>query len=220
MSASPLRVRPAYPREIATLVEFNRALARETEGRELDLPRLRAGVEAVFTDPSRGVYHVALRGESPRENPPPAESPQDAAWQGAATRRIGGGMLGGAATQPRRILRSSQAAEDPLSGSAEVLGALLVTSEWSDWRNGVFWWIQSVYVVPSARRQGVFRQLYQHVLERARITPEVCGLRLYVDHENERAQAVYRQLGMQAARYRFFELDFVLAPEKTCSAKA
>jgi GNAT superfamily N-acetyltransferase len=165
MSASPLRVRPAYPREIATLVEFNRALAHETEGRELDLPRLRAGVEAVFAEPARGIYYVALRGE-------------------------------------------------------EVLGALLLTSEWSDWRNGVFWWIQSVYVVPSARRQGVFRQLYQHVHERARITPDVCGLRLYVDNENERAQAVYRQLGMHAARYRFFELDFVLHPEKACSAKA
>src|SRR5262245_17060001 len=157
MSAGPLRVRPAYPREIATLVEFNRALAQETEGRALEAARLRAGVEAVFADPARGLYYVALRGE-------------------------------------------------------EVLGALLVTSEWSDWRNGVFWWIQSVYVVPSARRQGVFRQLYQDVLARARAHPEVCGLRLYVDHANERAQEVYRQLGMHAARYRFFELDFVLAP--------
>ena len=164
MSPSSLRIRPAYPREIATLVEFNRAMAQETEGRELDAPRLRAGVEAVFRDTSKGLYYVALRGE-------------------------------------------------------EVLGALLVTSEWSDWRNGVFWWIQSVYVVPSARRQGVFRQLYQHVLERARANPEVCGLRLYVEHENERAQTVYRQLGMHAARYRFFELDFVLDPGKACGAK-
>src|SRR5262245_51786651 len=163
MASSALRIRPAYPREIATLVEFNRAMAQETEGRELDLARLRAGVEAVFAEPSRGTYYVALRGE-------------------------------------------------------EALGGLLVTSEWSDWRNGVFWWIQSVYVVPSARRQGVFRQLYQHVLERARGNPEVCGLRLYVDHENHGAQEVYRQLGMHAARYRFFELDFVLSKDALAPA--
>jgi ribosomal protein S18 acetylase RimI-like enzyme len=155
MATSPLRIRQAYPREIGTLVEFNRALAQETEGRELDEERLKAGVEAVFADPSRGTYYVALRGEEP-------------------------------------------------------LGGLLITSEWSDWRNGIFWWIQSVFVVPSARRQGVFRALYQHVLERARKSPEVCGLRLYVDHQNTRAQEVYREIGMHEARYRFFELDFVL----------
>ena len=158
MATAPLRIRPAYPREIATLVEFNRALAQETEARALDPVRLRAGVEAVFAEQTRGTYYLALEGEEP-------------------------------------------------------LGGLLVTSEWSDWRNGVFWWIQSVYVVPAARRRGVFRRLYAHVLERARANPEVCGLRLYVDHENRSAQEVYRQLGMHAARYRFFELDFVLDQE-------
>jgi ribosomal protein S18 acetylase RimI-like enzyme len=93
----------------------------------------------------------------------------------------------------------------------ERLGALLVTSEWSDWRNGSFWWIQSVYVVPSARRQGVFRELYRHVLARARAQRDVCGLRLYVERDNHRAQATYRGLGMEETRYRLFEQDFVLA---------
>ena len=156
MTREALRIRPAYPREISTLVEFNRALAKETEGVELDPERVRAGVEAVFADPTRGTYYLALRGE-------------------------------------------------------EALGGLLTTSERSDWRNGNFWWIQSVFVVPSARRQGVYTRLYQHLLERARANPEVCGIRLYVDHHNQGAQKVYQQLGMHEARYRFFELDFVLA---------
>lgn len=93
-----------------------------------------------------------------------------------------------------------------------VVGALCITYEWSDWRNGVFWWIQSVYVHASARRQGVYSQLYRHVEALARTTDGVCGLRLYVDDDNERAQAVYAALGMQASHYRFFEVDFVLSP--------
>ena len=158
MSEATLRIRAAYPREIPTLIEFNRAMARETEAKELDPGRSQRGVEAVFAEPARGTYYVALRGE-------------------------------------------------------ELVGALLLTSEWSDWRNGVFWWIQSVYVVPSARRAGVFRALYGHVLARARANPDVCGLRLYVEQENRRAQAVYTELGMKAAHYRMFELDFVHGAE-------
>jgi len=164
MSEVSLRIRAAYPRELSTLVEFNRAMARETEGKELDPERSHRGVEGVFTEPSRGIYYVALRGE-------------------------------------------------------ELVGALLLTYEWSDWRNGVFWWIQSVYVLPSARRAGVFRALYQHVLERARANPDVSGLRLYVDHSNERAQRVYANLGMQAAHYRMFEVDFVLGGERAPDGK-
>jgi ribosomal protein S18 acetylase RimI-like enzyme len=96
---------------------------------------------------------------------------------------------------------------------AGVLGALLVTREWSDWRNGWFWWIQSVYVLPRARRQGVYRALYADVLERARASgadERVCGIRLYVDEHNRAAQAVYAALGMQRAHYQMFEVDFVL----------
>ncbi|HET6582356.1 MAG TPA: GNAT family N-acetyltransferase, partial [Nannocystaceae bacterium] len=92
-----------------------------------------------------------------------------------------------------------------------VVGALCITYEWSDWRNGVFWWIQSVYVPASARRQGVYSALYRHVDALARASAGVCGLRLYVDHDNERAQAVYAALGMRASHYRCFEVDFVLA---------
>lgn len=88
------------------------------------------------------------------------------------------------------------------------VGQLMLTLEWSDWRCGWFWWIQSVYVVPEARNRGVFSQLYSHVLEAARADPDVCGLRLYVERENERAQAIYRHLGMRDAGYRILEADF------------
>jgi GNAT superfamily N-acetyltransferase len=92
----------------------------------------------------------------------------------------------------------------------EVVGQTLVTYEWSDWRNGVFWWIQSVYVEPAHREAGVFRRLFEHVRDAARRDSTVCGLRLYVDHDNERARQVYRRLGLTEARYAMMEEDFVL----------
>ena len=89
-----------------------------------------------------------------------------------------------------------------------VVGQLMITYEWSDWRNGVFWWIQSVYVLPEARRLGVFSELYAHLERLAKATPGVCGLRLYVEHANERAQATYRRCGMVDAGYRVMEVDY------------
>lgn len=93
----------------------------------------------------------------------------------------------------------------------QVVGQLLVTYEWSDWRNGAFWWIQSVYVDPAFRRQGVFRALYEHVVRQAEQAPEVCGLRLYVEQNNRRAQQTYERLGMKPTPYRIYEVDFVLS---------
>ena len=89
-----------------------------------------------------------------------------------------------------------------------VVGQLLVTTEFSDWRDGVFWWIQSVYVAPAARRTGVYRALHEHVVQEARRTPHVCGVRLYVDRHNATAQAVYRRLGMHETGYLLFEADW------------
>ncbi len=91
-----------------------------------------------------------------------------------------------------------------------TVGQLLVTFEWSDWRTGTFWWIQSVYVAEGARRTGVYRALHDHVLAKAREDKNVCGVRLYVDKDNARAQATYAALGMSPAHYDFFEIDFVL----------
>ena len=91
-----------------------------------------------------------------------------------------------------------------------IAGQLLITYEWSDWRNGNFWWIQSVYVAPEFRQQGVFRALFAHVRKLAKGRRDVCGLRLYVDADNARAQRAYKRLGMELSRYEIFEMDFVL----------
>jgi ribosomal protein S18 acetylase RimI-like enzyme len=87
----------------------------------------------------------------------------------------------------------------------EAAGALMVTSEWSDWRNGNFWWVQSVYVRPEFRRRGVYRQLYKHLQARAAEDRSVCGFRLYVERDNARAQSTYRTSGMDETRYIVFE---------------
>jgi ribosomal protein S18 acetylase RimI-like enzyme len=89
-----------------------------------------------------------------------------------------------------------------------VVGQMMITYEWSDWRNGLFWWIQSVYVVEAARRCGVFRALYHHVESLARATPGVIGLRLYVEHENAAALATYRKLGMVPSGHVLYERDW------------
>lgn len=87
-------------------------------------------------------------------------------------------------------------------------GQLMVTFEWSDWRNGLFWWIQSVYVRPEYRRQGVYRALHHYVQSAAKDAGNVCGLRLYVEFDNTAAQAVYRQMGMSPTSYYIYETEF------------
>lgn len=94
--------------------------------------------------------------------------------------------------------------------NGEIAGQLMVTYEWSDWRNGVFWWIQSVYIKEAFRAQKVFKTLYEHVVSLAKNKGNVCGLRLYVEKHNGRAQAVYKKLGMKLTDYDLLEVDFVL----------
>jgi GNAT superfamily N-acetyltransferase len=147
-------VRPATRGDLQHLVEWNAAMALETEDKVLDRAVLERGVAGVFDDPRRGFYLVAERDARP-------------------------------------------------------VGSLLVTFEWSDWRCGDWWWIQSVYVPPAARRLGVFRALYDAVERRARATPGVVGLRLYVEGGNEKAQQTYENLGMTASSYRFFARGFL-----------
>jgi GNAT superfamily N-acetyltransferase len=111
--------------------------------------------------------------------------------------------IGGVFTQPRRgFYLVAEHAE-------QVLGALLITYEWSDWRCGDWWWIQSVYVVPEARSAGIFSQLYREAERRARESRGVVGLRLYVERDNRRAQGVYSHLGMTETAYRMYEKPFV-----------
>lgn len=86
-----------------------------------------------------------------------------------------------------------------------IAGQIMVTFEWSDWRNGWIWWIQSVYVPAEFRRQGVFRALFHHVKETAEKSPNVIGLRLYVDNDNHSAQRTYYQMGMEKSNYFVIE---------------
>jgi len=88
-----------------------------------------------------------------------------------------------------------------------IVGQTMVTFEWSDWRNGFLWWIQSVYVAREVREKGVFKALHARVVEEARMAGAV-GIRLYVFDENRRAQEVYRRLGMRDGRYRVLEQMF------------
>ena len=106
------------------------------------------------------------------------------------------------------------AVDDPTRGlyfiadiAGEPVGTLMLTYEWSDWRCGWWWWIQSVYVVPAHRRKGVYRALYAHVLAIAKARDDVRGLRLYVERENSNAQRTYELLGMLDAGYRMYEVD-------------
>ena len=148
-------VRPATLEDAEFLVSGNARMALETEDRTLDTHILRAGVCAVFDDPTRGFYLIA---------------------------EIDG--------QPA--------------------GQMMITYEWSDWRNAVFWWIQSVYTIPESRGRGVFKPLYSQADSLARRRGNVCGLRLYVESHNQRAQAAYLRCGMKEAVYRMFEVDYSL----------
>jgi GNAT superfamily N-acetyltransferase len=109
----------------------------------------------------------------------------------------------------------ASALRDPTKGrffvadcDGQPVGQVLVQREWSDWRNGWFWWLASVHVLPSHRGQGIYRALYAHVRGLAVGDAEVCGIRLYVEDHNEKAQAVYRRLGMTDGQYRVYEEDF------------
>jgi ribosomal protein S18 acetylase RimI-like enzyme len=148
------QIREARLEDAIKLVAGNAAMALETEGKSLEVARLRRGVEAVIRDPSKGFYLIA---------------------------------------------------ED----TSGYLGQLLITYEWSDWRNGTFFWIQSVYTEPHARRQGVYRRLYEHVVALAKERAAI-GVRLYVERHNVIAQNTYAALGMSRAAYEMFEVDFVL----------
>jgi ribosomal protein S18 acetylase RimI-like enzyme len=145
-----MNLRLAGAADAEALVEFNCAMALETEGKRLLPEVIGAGVRSLLANARAGFYVVAHHENLPT-------------------------------------------------------GALLVTKEWSDWRNGEFWWVQSVYVRPEWRRKGVYKALYRHIQQLAAQDPAVCGFRLYVERENIRAQETYRALGMQQTHYLVFE---------------
>jgi GNAT superfamily N-acetyltransferase len=145
-----IRYREATPIDVPAIVDFQLAMALETEDLELDRGVLTGGVQAVFDDPSRGRYFLAQSDET-------------------------------------------------------VIASLMITYEWSDWRNGNVWWIQSVYVRPEFRKQGVYAGLYAHVQRLVQAGDSLRGIRLYVDRRNVPAQKVYTKLGMNGEHYQVFE---------------
>ena len=152
-SLDAFQIRPAEIRDAATIAEFNRQIAAETENKTLDADTVHRGVSELLQTPTRGRYFVAESGD-------------------------------------------------------QLVGQLMHTFEWSDWRNGDIWWIQSVYVHPDFRRRGVFRALSNHVEELARQSPGVVGIRLYVERENEQAQQTYVSLGYSHPGYLVMERMF------------
>ncbi|HNP31284.1 MAG TPA: GNAT family N-acetyltransferase [Nitrospirales bacterium] len=94
-------------------------------------------------------------------------------------------------------------------GRIIVVGQILLTFEWSDWRNGTFWWLQSVYVHPDHRQQGIFRQLYEYVRGQAHLNQDaICGFRLYVEEKNHQAHQAYDHVGFQETVYHMYEKEF------------
>ncbi|MCB0806934.1 MAG: GNAT family N-acetyltransferase [Bacteroidales bacterium] len=87
----------------------------------------------------------------------------------------------------------------------QVVASMLLTPEWSDWRNGTFLWIQSLYVIPEYRKQGIFRLMFEFVKQKVNTSEDYVGIKLYVDQNNESAQKAYEQVGMDASHYRMFE---------------
>ncbi|HEV7240839.1 MAG TPA: GNAT family N-acetyltransferase [Thermoanaerobaculia bacterium] len=145
-----VRYREGVPSDADDIIDFQIAMARETEDFELQRDITTRGVHAVFADPALGRYFVA-------------------------------------------------------EADGHVVASLMITYEWSDWRNGVVWWIQSVYVVPDFRRRGVYAGLYQHVKAMVEAEPSIRGIRLYVDDRNTSAQEVYTRLGMNGEHYKVYE---------------
>lgn len=145
-----MEIRLASRADADALVEFNQAMALETEGKVLTKEVLSPGVSAVFEDVNKGFYVVA-----------------------------------------------------EMDGS--VVGGLLITFEWSDWRNKWFWWIQSVFIRPEYRGQSIYSRMYDFVKTLADNRGDVCGFRLYVEHDNIKAQRVYEKLGMKRSHYLAYE---------------
>ena len=143
-------IRKANYSDVKNLIEFNKAIAIETERKKLRESVLKKGIMRILKDPSLGFYLVSEK-------------------------------------------------------SNKTIGSLMVTKEWSDWRNGQFWWIQSVYVVKQFRKQGVYKSMYKHVKKIAHSNPDLCGFRLYVEKNNSLAKKVYDSLGMKETSYLIFE---------------
>lgn len=144
-----ISIRKAIPSDAQSIIDFQLKMAWETEKMSLVQEIVKKGVNAVFSDSSKGQYYVA-------------------------------------------------------ESDGSVIASLLITYEWSDWRNSCVWWFQSVYVVPEFRRQGIFSKMFEHIKIKAD-EQGVAGLRLYVETKNVSARKTYEALGMSSEHYSFYE---------------
>jgi GNAT superfamily N-acetyltransferase len=149
--------------------------------------------------------HTQIRRAEPKDAPTIAEFNQRLAWE-TEHKKLDTAIV------TRGVSRVFDDAKRGFYLLAEydghLAGQLMITYEWSDWRDGWVWWIQSVYVREEYRRQGIFRTLYQAIVDEAKAAGDVVGIRLYVERENQRAQQTYRQLGMSDAGYTVEEVMF------------
>jgi GNAT superfamily N-acetyltransferase len=145
-----IRIRLATEKDTEKIIDFQLKMALESEGLALDPKTLKDGIEAVFKDPKKGIYHVAEYDH-------------------------------------------------------KVVGSLLTTYEWSDWRNKWIYWLQSIYILPDHRNKGIFRMMYEHIKNEVESVNTVSGIRLYVDVGNEKAIAAYKSLGMDGEHYKVYE---------------
>jgi ribosomal protein S18 acetylase RimI-like enzyme len=145
-----IKVRDAQLSDHKTILDFQMAMALETEELTLDQDTLSKGIMAVLKDSSKARYYIADSG-------------------------------------------------------GKAAGMLMITTEWSDWRNRWVWWIQSVYTSPEFRKMGVYKILYQHIKSIVHNSEDIGGIRLYVDKRNVKAQMVYQGLGMNGEHYATFE---------------
>lgn len=145
-----MRIRQANLSDKPVLKAFQKQMAYETEGLDLEDDLVSKGLEAILSDVTKGKYFVAEQDNN-------------------------------------------------------IIGCLMVTPEWSDWRNGTVWWIQSVFVKAEYRRKGIYRKLYQHIQDWVKENEEYKGIRLYVEKDNKIAQQVYSALGMDGEHYKLYE---------------
>lgn len=143
-------IRKAIPEDTPAIIDFQIKMALETEDIHLEKSIVTEGVNAVFSDPSKGTYYIAEKN-----------------W--------------------------------------EVVGSLLTTYEWSDWRNGTVIWIQSVFVLPEYRQQGIYKTLFQHVSNMVKSDKKLKGIRLYVEKSNKTAHKVYSKIGLNPDHYELYE---------------
>ncbi len=149
-----IEIREARMDDLDTIVKFNYNLAKETEGKELDMDVLTKGVKALLLDERKGKYHVYTVFD-------------------------------------------------------KVVAQIMYTYEWSDWRNGNFLWIQSVYVDKEYRRKGIFNYLFNYIKNICDKDENIVGMRLYVEKENINAKATYESLNMYECDYNMYEYEVI-----------